>query len=113
MKKLGILGGGLMGAGIAYVATAVENVAVRIKDKDDEGIARALSHVQGLYSSARVRREASVSLGVLQLKEAGPPLIRALADPDKGGAEPSGHGAGSPCQARRSGPHRPGAAPPP
>ncbi len=56
VKKLGILGGGLMGAGIAYVATALENVPVRIKDKDDEGLARALAHVQGLYDE-RVKKK--------------------------------------------------------
>ncbi len=56
VKKVGILGGGLMGAGIAYVATAFQNVSVRIKDKDDEGISRALAHVQGLYDE-RVKKK--------------------------------------------------------
>ncbi|MBS1150417.1 MAG: Enoyl-CoA hydratase [Myxococcaceae bacterium] len=56
VKKLGILGGGLMGAGVAYVATALENVPVRIKDKDDAGIARALAHVQSLYDE-RVKKK--------------------------------------------------------
>jgi 3-hydroxyacyl-CoA dehydrogenase/enoyl-CoA hydratase/3-hydroxybutyryl-CoA epimerase len=56
VKKLGVLGGGLMGAGIAYVASALEGVPVRIKDKDDAGISRALAHVQGLYDE-RVKKK--------------------------------------------------------
>ncbi|MEW5738730.1 MAG: fatty acid oxidation complex subunit alpha FadJ [Myxococcota bacterium] len=55
VQKLGVLGGGLMGAGIAYVASAIEDVAVRIKDKDDEGVQRALAHVRGLYDE-RVKK---------------------------------------------------------
>jgi 3-hydroxyacyl-CoA dehydrogenase/enoyl-CoA hydratase/3-hydroxybutyryl-CoA epimerase len=57
VKKLGVLGGGLMGAGIAYVASAIEGVAVRIKDKDDAGVGRALAHVQALFDE-RVKRKA-------------------------------------------------------
>ncbi len=56
VKKLGVLGGGLMGAGIAYVASAVENVPVRIKEKDDAGAGRGLAHVRGLYDE-RVKRK--------------------------------------------------------
>jgi 3-hydroxyacyl-CoA dehydrogenase/enoyl-CoA hydratase/3-hydroxybutyryl-CoA epimerase len=55
VSKLGVLGGGLMGAGIAYVASALEDVPVRIKDRDDEGCARALAHVRGLYDE-RVKK---------------------------------------------------------
>jgi len=55
VKKIGVLGGGLMGGGIAYVTSALQGVAVRIKDKDDAGAARALKHVQGLYDE-RVKR---------------------------------------------------------
>jgi 3-hydroxyacyl-CoA dehydrogenase/enoyl-CoA hydratase/3-hydroxybutyryl-CoA epimerase len=55
VKKIGMLGGGLMGAGIAYVSSALQGVPVRIKDKDDAGAGRALAHVRGLYDE-RVRR---------------------------------------------------------
>jgi len=55
VKKIGVLGGGLMGAGIAYVASAIQDVPVRIKDKDDDGVARALAHVRGLYDE-RVKK---------------------------------------------------------
>ena len=57
IRKLGILGGGLMGAGIAYVASALEGVPVRIKDRDDAAVGRALAHVQGLYDE-RVKKKA-------------------------------------------------------
>lgn len=55
VKKIGMLGGGLMGAGIAYVTAALQGVPVRIKDKDDAGVGRALSHVRGLFDE-RVKR---------------------------------------------------------
>ena len=38
VKKVGVLGGGLMGGGIAYVAGGAQGVPVRIKDKDDAGV---------------------------------------------------------------------------
>ncbi|MFZ5440949.1 MAG: fatty acid oxidation complex subunit alpha FadJ [Myxococcota bacterium] len=55
VKKIGMLGGGLMGAGIAYVTAALQGVPVRIKDKDDAGVGRALAHVRGLFDE-RVKR---------------------------------------------------------
>jgi 3-hydroxyacyl-CoA dehydrogenase/enoyl-CoA hydratase/3-hydroxybutyryl-CoA epimerase len=55
VKKLGMLGGGLMGGGIAYVASALEGVTVRIKDRDEAGAARAMGHVRGLYDE-RVKK---------------------------------------------------------
>jgi 3-hydroxyacyl-CoA dehydrogenase/enoyl-CoA hydratase/3-hydroxybutyryl-CoA epimerase len=56
VTKLGVIGGGLMGGGIAYVASALQGVPVRIKDKDDAGVARALAYVRGLYDE-RVKRK--------------------------------------------------------
>lgn len=55
VKKLGILGGGLMGGGIAWVASSFQGVPVRIKDRDEAGAARAMAHVRGLYDE-RVKR---------------------------------------------------------
>jgi 3-hydroxyacyl-CoA dehydrogenase / enoyl-CoA hydratase / 3-hydroxybutyryl-CoA epimerase len=55
VTKVGILGGGLMGGGIAYVASAIHGVTVRMKDRDDEGVARALKHVSQLYDE-RVKK---------------------------------------------------------
>ena len=55
VKKVGVLGGGLMGGGIAYVSSALQGVPVRVKDKDDAGVGRALKQVQGLYDE-RVKK---------------------------------------------------------
>jgi 3-hydroxyacyl-CoA dehydrogenase/enoyl-CoA hydratase/3-hydroxybutyryl-CoA epimerase len=55
VKKIGVLGGGLMGGGIAYVATALQGVPVRVKDKDDAGVGRALKQVQSVLDE-RVKK---------------------------------------------------------
>jgi 3-hydroxyacyl-CoA dehydrogenase / enoyl-CoA hydratase / 3-hydroxybutyryl-CoA epimerase len=55
VKKVGVLGGGLMGGGIAYVASAQQGVSVRVKDKDDAGVGRALKQVQGIFDE-RVKK---------------------------------------------------------
>ena len=57
VKKVGVLGGGLMGGGIAYVTAALMGTPVRVKDKDDAGVARALKQVQGILDE-RVKRRA-------------------------------------------------------
>jgi 3-hydroxyacyl-CoA dehydrogenase/enoyl-CoA hydratase/3-hydroxybutyryl-CoA epimerase len=59
VKKVGLLGGGLMGGGIAYVASALEGAHVRIKDRDEVGVQRALAHVRGLYDERVKRRSLS------------------------------------------------------
>jgi 3-hydroxyacyl-CoA dehydrogenase/enoyl-CoA hydratase/3-hydroxybutyryl-CoA epimerase len=55
VKKIGVLGGGLMGGGIAYVSTALQGVPVRVKDKDDAGVGRALKQVQSVLDE-RVKK---------------------------------------------------------
>ncbi|PTL75337.1 fatty acid oxidation complex subunit alpha FadJ [Vitiosangium sp. GDMCC 1.1324] len=55
VKKVGVLGGGLMGGGIAYVSSALQGVPVRVKDKDDAGVGRALKQVQSIYDE-RVKK---------------------------------------------------------
>jgi 3-hydroxyacyl-CoA dehydrogenase/enoyl-CoA hydratase/3-hydroxybutyryl-CoA epimerase len=55
VKKVGVLGGGLMGGGIAYVSSNTAGIHVRMKDKDHAGVSRALKHVRGLYDE-RVRK---------------------------------------------------------
>ncbi len=44
MNKVGVLGGGLMGGGIAYVTSTKAGVPVRIKDVRAEGIANAMKY---------------------------------------------------------------------
>jgi 3-hydroxyacyl-CoA dehydrogenase/enoyl-CoA hydratase/3-hydroxybutyryl-CoA epimerase len=60
VQRLGILGGGLMGGGIAYVSL-LQGLEVRLKDKDDEGVGRALRHVAGLLDG-RVRKRAMTKI---------------------------------------------------
>jgi 3-hydroxyacyl-CoA dehydrogenase/enoyl-CoA hydratase/3-hydroxybutyryl-CoA epimerase len=45
VSKIGILGGGLMGAGIASVSVLKAGKTVRIKEVEDAGIQRAMAHV--------------------------------------------------------------------
>jgi 3-hydroxyacyl-CoA dehydrogenase/enoyl-CoA hydratase/3-hydroxybutyryl-CoA epimerase len=65
VKRLGVLGGGLMGGGIAYVAANV-GVPVRIKDKDDEGALRGLAYVRGILDP-RVKKRRMTAIDRDQL----------------------------------------------
>jgi 3-hydroxyacyl-CoA dehydrogenase/enoyl-CoA hydratase/3-hydroxybutyryl-CoA epimerase len=48
VKKVGMLGAGLMGGGIAYVTSAIAKTPIRLKDKDDAGVLRGMSYVRGI-----------------------------------------------------------------
>ncbi|MCP3140411.1 fatty acid oxidation complex subunit alpha FadJ [Pyxidicoccus xibeiensis] len=56
VKKVAVLGGGLMGGGIAYVASTLQGVPVRVKDKDDAGVGRALKQVQSILDERTKKR---------------------------------------------------------
>ncbi|HEX8701687.1 MAG TPA: fatty acid oxidation complex subunit alpha FadJ [Myxococcaceae bacterium] len=70
VKKIGVLGGGLMGGGIAYVSSALQGVPARVKDRDNAGVGRALKQVQGILDE-RVKkrsltwREASAKMAMV------------------------------------------------
>jgi 3-hydroxyacyl-CoA dehydrogenase/enoyl-CoA hydratase/3-hydroxybutyryl-CoA epimerase len=55
VEKIGVLGAGLMGAGIAYVA-ADAGIPVRLKDKDDAALGRGLKQITSIFDE-RVRRK--------------------------------------------------------
>ena len=55
VNKIGVLGAGLMGAGIAYVSIKNAGVATRLKDRDNKGIARGISYVNNILNG-RVKR---------------------------------------------------------
>ena len=57
VHKLGLLGGGLMGGGIAFVTAEVARLPVRIKERDDAAVGGALAHVRRLLDQqVRKRR---------------------------------------------------------
>jgi 3-hydroxyacyl-CoA dehydrogenase/enoyl-CoA hydratase/3-hydroxybutyryl-CoA epimerase len=56
VETVGVLGGGLMGSGIAYV-TVNAGIPVRIREKDDAAVGRARGAVAGLFDG-RVKRRA-------------------------------------------------------
>lgn len=78
VHKVGVLGGGLMGGGIAYVSSALQGVPVRVKDKDDAGAGRALKQVQSVLEE-RVKRRS------LSWREASALLARVTAGTDYSG----------------------------
>jgi 3-hydroxyacyl-CoA dehydrogenase / enoyl-CoA hydratase / 3-hydroxybutyryl-CoA epimerase len=56
--RVEMLGGGLMGGGIAYV-TINAGIPVRLKDKDDAGVGRGLSYVKGILDGRVKKRQLS------------------------------------------------------
>lgn len=58
-ERIGVLGGGLMGAGIAYVSAEKAGKQVRIKDVSDSGINHALNYSWKLIDKKRKRRQYS------------------------------------------------------
>src|SRR6266536_2922709 len=54
VRSVGVLGGGLMGSGIAFV-TAGAGIPVRVREKDDAAAAKALGNVRALLDE-RVKR---------------------------------------------------------
>ena len=69
VEKIGMLGAGLMGAGIAYVSIEA-GLTVRLKDKDDAGLLRGFQQIRGLLDEGvkrkrLTRRERDAKLALL------------------------------------------------
>ncbi len=58
VRKVGMMGAGLMGAGIAYV-TANAGVPVRLKDRDDASLGKGLAHVEKILAGRAKKRSIS------------------------------------------------------
>jgi 3-hydroxyacyl-CoA dehydrogenase/enoyl-CoA hydratase/3-hydroxybutyryl-CoA epimerase len=69
VRKVGVLGAGLMGSGIAYVSRLKAGAAVRLKDKDDKGVAAGLKSIHGLYGKQVKRRSLTKQEATRQLSE--------------------------------------------
>lgn len=54
-RQIGVLGAGLMGAGIATVSLDKAGLAVRLKDVSDDGLAHGMGHIRSVYAK-RVKR---------------------------------------------------------
>ncbi|CAE6895765.1 Catalyzes the formation of a hydroxyacyl-CoA by addition of water on enoyl-CoA. Also exhibits 3-hydroxyacyl-CoA epimerase and 3-hydroxyacyl-CoA dehydrogenase activities [Vibrio sp. B1FIG11] len=70
VNKVGVLGGGLMGAGISHVSVAKATVPVRIKDVSNDGVLNALNYNYKLFEKQRKRRiisKAGLQSKMLQL----------------------------------------------
>lgn len=61
VNKVGVLGGGLMGSGIAVVSLDKAGADVRIKDVSDDGIRASIQHVNRHYQQKVKRRSISKS----------------------------------------------------
>ena len=83
IHKVGVLGGGLMGAGIAYVTAVNAGLPVRIKDKDHKGVRHGLGYVRGILDE-RVKRRRMTSRERLELMHqvTGTTDTRGFAEPE-------------------------------
>lgn len=61
ISKVGMLGGGLMGGGIAAVTAQRAGTPVRFKEIDNQAVGRALSYVQRVVDGQRKRRRLTES----------------------------------------------------
>lgn len=74
LTKIGMLGAGLMGAGIAYVTTAQAGLSVRLKDKDDAAVGRGLKYVREIFDERVKKKSLTAREAAAQLARVTPTL---------------------------------------
>ena len=57
IRKVGMLGGGLMGGGICYVTMQNANIPVRLKEINLEGLARGYKYINDIYNERQKKRQ--------------------------------------------------------
>jgi len=57
VRKIGVLGGGLMGGGIAFVSIQNGGIPVRMKERDLDGLSRGFKHVHELFGERVKKRQ--------------------------------------------------------
>lgn len=59
IRKVGVLGGGLMGAGIAFISIDKAKVKARVKDRDDKGTGHAVKYAHEIISGRAKKKHIS------------------------------------------------------
>lgn len=74
VKRIGVLGAGLMGAGISLVSSSRAGLPVRLKDVTSDGLSRGLAHIDKAVRERVKRRSITPFEGRLQVGRVTPTL---------------------------------------
>lgn len=72
--KVGVLGAGLMGAGVAYITASQAGASVRLKDKDAQGVGRGLKYARDIFDERVKKKSLPARDAALQMGRITPTL---------------------------------------